>query len=451
MDEVLTRKSEPRAVISQVFSGSLGEELGLVPGDIIYQVNGIPVRDLIDFEFQWAGDEATLLLQRKSEKGREEITIEKDYDEPLGVEFASGVFDGVRHCKNKCLFCFVDQMPQGLRSSLYEKDDDYRLSFLQGNFVTLTNLTRDDKERIKRLHLSPLYVSVQAAEGEVRRKLLKNPCSARIMEDLQELTEAGISFHTQIVLCKGINDKEHFYESVRMLDRLGEHILSLAVVPAGITRFRKNPEDFPPFTEDEARVLIEWVGNYQKEAQVRRGTRFLYASDEWYIKGKMPFPEAEAYEGFPQLENGVGLCRLFLDDFYENEEELPVSMEYPVEIYAISGKSPESFLMQVVDRLNQITNLKVTLLPLENKFFGERVTVTGLLTGSDLVEGLRHLPAGARVLVPDILFKKGETLFLDDLTLQDVENIRNLCLLPFNSTFSGLWEKIEQEEKRNEA
>lgn len=429
-------------IISKVYPETIAWEIGLETGDKIIAINQTPLRDLIDLEFLWADQEIELLIEKNKTGQEETIFIEKDYDEILGVEFTSAVFDGIRHCKNNCLFCFVDQMAPGMRPSLYQKDDDYRLSFLQGSFITMTNLTEADKERIKEQRLSPLYVSVHSADPDNRKMLLKNPISSRIIEDLEELAEAGIEFHTQIVLCKSINDGAFLDYSIKKLESLGQAILSLAVVPVGITKFRKDQETFPDFTIEESREIIKSVEGWQKKIKQERGYNFVYLADEFYVKAKEDFPPTEAYDDFPQLENGVGLARIFIDDYLAEKDSLPKKVAEKVQKVLVCGRSPESFLKEIVDKLNETENMDLELRPLTNEFFGPRVTVTGLLTGQDLLAGLSDIAPGTQVLIPDIMLRDGHEVFLDGKNLNELTEESALKIEKFDSTFAGLYENI---------
>lgn len=429
-------------IISKVYPETIAWEIGLETGDKIIAINQTPLRDLIDLEFLWADQEIELLIEKNKTGQEETIFIEKDYDEILGVEFTSAVFDGIRHCKNNCLFCFVDQMAPGMRPSLYQKDDDYRLSFLQGSFITMTNLTEADKERIKEQRLSPLYVSVHSADPDNRKMLLKNPISSRIIEDLEELAEAGIEFHTQIVLCKSINDGAFLDYSIKKLESLGQAILSLAVVPVGITKFRKDQETFPDFTIEESREIIKSVEGWQKKIKQERGYNFVYLADEFYVKAKEDFLPTEAYDDFPQLENGVGLARIFIDDYLAEKDSLPKKVAEKVQKVLVCGRSPESFLKEIVDKLNETENMDLELRPLTNEFFGPRVTVTGLLTGQDLLAGLSDIAPGTQVLIPDIMLRDGHEVFLDGKNLNELTEESALKIEKFDSTFAGLYENI---------
>ena len=429
-------------IISKVYPDTIAWEIGLETGDKILAINQTPLRDLIDLEFLWADQEIELLVEKNINGQEEIIFIEKDYDEILGVEFSSAVFDGIRHCHNNCLFCFVDQMAPGMRPSLYQKDDDYRLSFLQGSFITLTNLTEADKKRIKEQRLSPLYVSVHSADPDNRKKLLKNPLSSSIIEDLEELAAAGIKFHTQIVLCKSINDGSFLDYSIEKLESLGPSILSLAVVPVGITKFRKDQDKFPDFTQEESREIIKSVEGWQKKIKLERGYNFVYLADEFYVKAQESFPATDAYDDFPQLENGVGLARIFIDDYQAEKKHLPEKLDQEVKKVLICGQSPENFLREIIDQLNKIDNLNLELRSLENDFFGHRVTVTGLLTGQDLLRGLSDLRPGAEVLIPDIMLRDGQDVFLDGKSLGQLIEETNLKIEKFDSSFAGLYENI---------
>lgn len=429
-------------IISKVYPETIAWEIGLEKGDKILKINGNIVRDLIDFEFLWAEEKVEILVKKGATGEPEIIHIEKDYDEILGVEFTSAVFDGVKHCKNNCLFCFVDQMAPGMRDSLYEKDDDYRLSFLQGNFITMTNLTDEDRERIIKQNLSPLYVSVQSAGAENRKLLLKNPQAEKIIKELKDFINQGIEFHTQIVLCKGINDGKFLEYSIEELESLGENILSLAIVPVGITKFRKNQELFPEYTKDEAKEIIKMVHKYQKDFYNKRESNFVYLGDEIYIRADEEFPSYDSYDGFPQLENGIGLSRIFIDEYLEYKKKLPVSIKNKEKIYLVSGKSPEKYLNKIINDLNKIENLNLELKAIENTFFGNRVTVTGLLTATDLIEGLREVPYGSRVIIPAVMLKQGEETFLDNKNVKDIEKELKIDISVFDNTFMDLAGKI---------
>lgn len=406
-------------VIAAVAPNSIASELGLIPGDKIVEVNGEKITDLIDFSFAFADEEVELLVERIN--GEQELfEIEKDYDEELGIEFESAVFDGVRRCANKCIFCFVDQMAPNLRQSLYVKDDDYRLSFLYGNFVTLTNLTERDAERIKRLHLSPLYVSVHATDGSVRANMLNNKNASNIIEQLKKLISFGVEIHTQVVLCPGVNDGQVLQKTFEELYAMQPGILSMAIVPVGLSRFRDNCYPLRGFTKEESIRIIDTVSNWQEKSRQTTGNSFVYLSDEFYLAAAHPIPSYEFYDGFPQLENGIGLVRCFLTEWLETEFDAS-GYEKPIYLDVVCGISAQKVLQPLFSALH-IPNLNIRLIPVENSFFGPDITVTGLLTGRDIIAKLNSLSGNrSGVILPGAALRKGEEVFLDDLNVNDVE------------------------------
>lgn len=429
-----------KAVIAEVFPDSLAFELGLEPGDRILKINNIVPEDLIHFQYLWADEDIQLLIKHKT--GEEVLyEIEKDYDEGLGVVFEQAVFDRIRPCHNKCLFCFVDQMAPAMRTSLYEKDDDYRLSFLQGNFITLTNLNDNDLRRIKELHLSPLYVSVHTTDPVLRTKILGNPKAHRIMEQLRTLIDWGIKIHSQIVLCPGINDGQYLEKTIHDLSSLWPGIQSIAIVPVGVTKFRKDLEKFPVFQKKYAEDLVDWISEKQHYFRKKFGPSLVYLGDEIYILAQRDFPSSDYYDGFPQTENGIGVSRLFLDEFKMEKDNLPCSTEEKHFIIA-TGKLGGKVLKPVISQLNNIKGVHLELKEIENHFFGSRVTVAGLLTGEDLLRGLKDVPKNKIVLISDIMIKKGENIFLDGLKPEDVEERLGIKVIPVENNAHGLLHQI---------
>ncbi|MBP2634247.1 MAG: putative radical enzyme [Firmicutes bacterium] len=403
-----------KGIISNIKPDSIGAELGLVPGDRLLAVNGEPVQDIIDLSFALAEEEIELLVERVSGE-QEVIAFEKDYDEELGLEFESAVFDKVRHCANKCIFCFVDQMPSGLRESLYVKDDDYRLSFLYGNFITLTNLNTHDLSRIARLHLSPLYISVHTTNSELRKQMLNNKQAGIIMDQLKQLTDYGIELHTQIVLCPGFNDGKELEKTIQDLYSLRPSVLSLAIVPVGLTRFRDNCEPLDKFSASAAGEVIELVHKWQEKSRRDSGESFVYLADEFYLSASKEIPSYEFYDGFPQLENGIGLIRSFLADW--EQAEVPISGYSETHyIDVVCGVSAEKILAPLLADFH-VPNLVIRVIAAPNNFFGKNITVTGLLTGGDIISVLQKLP-GKRsgIIIPGVALRKGEQVFLDDMT-----------------------------------
>lgn len=407
-----------QGIIASVRPGSIAARLGLVPGDRLINVNGQSPQDLIDLSFA-VSDHRFELTVEKEDGNQKTYLVKKGRNDDLGIEFESAVFDKVRCCANRCVFCFVDQMPAGMRNSLYVKDDDYRLSFLYGNFVTLTNLAPHDIERIKRLHLSPLYVSVHATDGEVRANMLNNPRASNIIDQLNELVSFGTELHAQIVLCPGINDGLVLEKSFRDLFALWPNVLSLAIVPVGLTRYRQNCQPLDGFTPAAAAAVIDQVKGWQDICREQVEDNFVYLADEFYLAAERSVPDYDFYGEFPQLENGVGLVRCFLDEW----EKTAVSGYYaePLTLDVICGVSAAKILAPLLAELT-IPNLTVRLIPVENRFFGPSITVTGLLTGRDMLNALQltqHKRDG--VIIPGIALRKGENIFLDDITLGEFE------------------------------
>lgn len=409
----------PQALIDSVRSGSLAHKAGLVAGDAILSVNGQSPTDLIDLSFAFA--EEKLLLQVKTAKGEEKtLTIKKRFQDDLGIEFASAVFDDVRRCANRCIFCFVDQMAPGMRDSLYIKDDDYRLSFLYGNFITLTNLTPADVQRIRALHLSPLYISVHVTDPAARARMLGRK-EAAILEPLDRLLAAGIEVHTQVVLCPGENDGNLLERTIQdLLDRQ-EQVLSLAIVPVGLTKYRADCYPLKGFTVEEAQTVVQQVTRWQEICLNKYERRFVFLSDEFYLQAGLPLPGVEEYEDFPQLENGVGLVADFCNEW--NEVAVPeIDGRRPKSIAVACGVSAGPILEELINQLPHAETVIVQ--PVMNRFFGEQVTVTGLLTGSDYAATLALPSCDAHgIIIPGVSIRKGEEIFLDGMSVAELERI----------------------------
>lgn len=416
------------AIISAVEPAGKAERAGLVPGDEILRINGETVQDLIDLSFALAEEKIELEVKKYSGE-IVRLQIRKKVDETLGFEFESAVFDRVRTCANKCLFCFVDQMPSGLRDTLYVKDDDYRLSFLYGNFVTLTNLTEADFQRIRRLHLSPLYVSVHTTNGPLRERLLGTPRAAKIMEQLRRFAEAGIEMHTQVVLCPDHNDGEQLTKTIRELAELRPEILSLAIVPVGLTRFRTSCQPLRTFSAAEAAKIVAEVGDWQQKFRAETENSFVYLSDEFYLKAGLPIPAEEIYDGYPQLENGIGLVRSFLSDWDATGGcgALALSPERSLgRTVIVSGTAFAPTLAELLRSWAPTVHVEAVV----NRFFGSAVNVSGLLTGGDIAAHVRSLDAPPqRLIIPATTLRKGAAVFLDGMTLEELKRIVNVPVL----------------------
>lgn len=413
------------ARIERVEKGSLAEELGLEAGDYLYKINGQIIWDFLDYQYLSYEEELDLQIV-KANGGNWSIEIDKDESEDLGLEFLSPVFDGIRKCRNKCVFCFVDQMPPGMRSTLYCKDDDYRLSFLHGNYITLTNLKDEDLEKIIQYRLTPLYISVHTTNSNLRIKMMNNPTAGKIKEQLTLLTKAGIQINVQIVLCPGLNDREFLDETISDLAKLHPQLISIAVVPVGLTKHRQGLYPLETICKEKAIQIISQVEEWQRKFKKELGTKLVFLSDEFYLTAGSEFPKEEEYEDFPQIENGVGLARIFLDDFIKQERSLPKSLPKKKRVTIISGSSAAKFLHRIVDKLNKIKNLQVNLEIIKNSFFGTSITVTGLLTGADIIASLKNKELGNELLIPRILLKEGEEVLLDGMKLEDLEKALNI-------------------------
>lgn len=422
--------------IADVLTGSIANELEISAGDHLIAVNGVTPLDMIEYGFLTAEECLDLEVEKKDGE-RLFFDIEKDPDEDLGLVFAEDTFDGEKRCKNKCIFCFVDQMPENLRDTLYVKDDDYRLSFLYGNFITMTNLAEKDLERIKKLRISPLYISVHATNPNLRRKILGNCKAGDICRIIGELAAAGIEMHTQIVLCPGINDGRELETTIETLASYWPAVSSVAVVPVGLTRFQKNPS-LRVYRPDEAAAIVDEISQKQIDYLEKIDSRFVFLADEFYLMAGKSIPDYDHYEGFPQIENGVGLVRLLWQEFQDKEGEIPTRLASPRQVTLVTGESAKMVLQHLVDRFNLVGNLNVELLTVSNRFFGSTVTVAGLLTGSDLVAGLsawrlNRIEERPLVLIPSVMLKFAEDVFLDGLTVGEVADklsIRMVAVAP---------------------
>ncbi len=419
----VTRQPQP-AVVDQVEQGSIGEELGFEPGDQLMSINGVRPRDLIDYRYLCVNEELHLEVRDASGEFHQ-VDLEKDADDGLGLGFTEALFDGLRQCNNHCPFCFIDQQPPGHRHSLYLKDDDYRLSFLYGSYLTLTNLTEADWQRIDQQRLSPLYVSVHATEPKLRERLLVNPRAGLLMQQLSWFGERDLQVHAQVVVCPGLNDGAALERSLRDLASHGRGdwpaVLSAAVVPVGLTRFRPPDDGLAPVSPACARTVIDQVEILQQEFQQQLGTRFAWLSDEWYLIAGLPLPPRLDYEDLPQQENGVGTIRAFLEALDDATRTLPERIDQPRRCSWVVGRIVASALRPVTERLNAIDGLEVQLLGLPSPYWGQDQVVTGLLTGEDLLKGLDGLDLGDELLLPSVMLRQGQPVFLDDVTLEQLQ------------------------------
>lgn len=408
-------------VISKVRDGSIAMELELEPGDRLIAINDKEIEDVFDYQYM-AEDEYIVLTVIKKNNEEWELEIEKEYGEELGIEFENGLMDEYRSCRNKCMFCFIDQMPEGMRETLYFKDDDSRLSFLQGNYVTLTNMSDKDIDRIIEYKLSPINISIHTTNKELRCKMLNNRFAGTALDKIDTLYKAGIEMNGQIVLCKGVNDGEELDKSISDLSKYIPHLRSVSVVPVGLTKFRDNLYPLEPFNKEDAKEVLGIIHGWQEKLYKEHDTHFIHAGDEWYILAGEDFPKEERYDGYLQLENGVGMIRLLENEFQKVYNELEGDA-LARKVSIATGVSAYEFIKGFAEKLeSKFINTDIKVYKIINNYFGERITVSGLITGTDLIEQLKGRELGERLLLPCNVLRSGENVFLDDITVSQLEN-----------------------------
>lgn len=401
-------------IIADVTPGSIASQLGIRPGDELLRMNGKHLVDFIDYQAFSCARRMKLLTRRGNEEL--EYSFSKEEYEPLGLTFTTQLMSGVRNCVNHCLFCFVDQLPEGTRDSMHVKDDDWRLSLMMGSYVTLTNVSDREMDRIVERQAAPLYISVHATDPELRAKLLGTPRAARLMGQLRKLQAGGLSFHAQVVLCPGINDGAALDRTVEDLAGLYPCCQTLALVPVGLTGHREGLCPIKSYDQASARQLLDQLEGWQEQFRQRLGVSFVYASDELYVLAGRETPPDEWYDGYPQIDNGIGLIRLLETEYVEAYQEADWSLVRPGRVAIATGVSAAGFLRGLLARY-PVPGVEVTVYPVPNRFFGESVTVAGLVTGGDLVERMRGV-ACDRVLITQCMLRRGEDVFLDGMTLE---------------------------------
>lgn len=426
-------------IIKAVEPGSIGEEVGIEPGDSLLAVNGEEPEDIFDYQYMIQEEYLEVLIEKNMEHyGTKEepeqwiLEIEKEEWEDLGIEFENGLMDEYRSCHNKCIFCFIDQMPKGMRETLYFKDDDSRLSFLQGNYITLTNMSDKDLDKIIKYHLSPINISFQTMNPELRCKMLHNRFAGEALKKVDRLYEAGITLNGQIVLCKGVNDGEELEYSIKELTKYLPNLESVSVVPVGLSKYREGLYPLEPFTKEDALNVLDTIHKWQEKVYKEYGMHFIHASDEWYILAGKEMPPASQYDGYLQLENGVGMIRLMMDEFYQSVEDyrlavanrkesrLPEHIEKTVSV--ATGRLAYPYIKEIARKLMELfPKATIQVYEIINEFFGERITVSGLLTGQDIKKQLMGKDLGERLWLPQNVLRAGERVFLDDLTLEELE------------------------------
>lgn len=405
--------------IGAVDPGSIAEALELEPGDCVLSIDGHELEDIFDYEY-YINSEAIVMEVRKADGEEWELEIENGYED-LGITFENGLMSEYRSCRNKCVFCFIDQMPPGMRETLYFKDDDTRLSFLQGNYVTLTNLSDYDVERIIKFKLAPINISVQTTNPELRCEMLHNRFAGQALKRIDELYKAGVPMNGQIVLCKGLNDGEELERTIRDLSKYLPYMESVSVVPVGLSKFRDGLYPLKPIEREDAAKTIDLIERWQKKLYEEHGTHFIHASDEFYILAGRPLPEEERYDGYIQLENGVGMLRLLEEEVESALQELQGD-GVEEEISIATGQLAAPFIERHVNSVRRkYPNCTIHVYPIRNHFFGEQITVAGLVTGQDLIGQLKDKRLGSRLLLPECMFRSGEEVFLDDITRGELQ------------------------------
>lgn len=417
-------------IIKSVQKNSIAQEMEMEPGDAILKINDEEIQDIFDYQFLTQDDYIEVLLRKKS--GEEWLLeIDKDFDEDLGIEFENGLMDDYRSCHNKCIFCFIDQMPKGMRETLYFKDDDSRLSFLQGNYVTLTNMSEHDIMRIVRYHLSPINISFQTMNPQLRCMMLNNRFAGDALKKVDILNENDIIMNGQIVLCKGVNDGKELDYSIRELTKYIPNLQSVSVVPVGLSRHREGLYPLEPFGKEDAIEVLELIHSWQKRIYSEHGIHFIHASDEWYILAGLPIPEADRYDGYLQLENGVGMVRLLMNEFEEATEKLQKKLKKQKRkplgethrITMATGRLIYPCICQMAARMEEILgDIEIHVQAVRNDFFGEMITVSGLLTGQDILAQTKDLDLGEALILPQNVLRSGEEVFLDDMTRSELES-----------------------------
>lgn len=433
-------------IVSAIVPGSIAEELGIRPRDKLLAIDGHEIEDIFDYQF-YVEDEEIVLLIEKPDGEQWELEIGKEADEDLGIEFGQGLMDEYRSCYNKCIFCFIDQMPEGMRDTLYFKDDDSRLSFLQGNYVTLTNMNDHDIERIIRYRLEPINISFQTTNPELRCRMLHNRFAGDALKKVDRLYQGGIEMNGQIVLCKGVNDGEELERSIRDLTGYLPLLRSVSVVPVGLTKFRDGLYPLEPFTKDEAKCVLETIHRWQEKIYAEYGVHFIHAGDEWYLLAEEEIPEEERYDGYLQLENGVGMLRLLFNEFkeaYDNADGDNKKRNLSI----ATGRLAYPYLKRMAEKMEEkFPDTRIHVYAVRNDFFGERITVSGLITAQDIMAQLRERDLGERLLLPCNMLKADEDIFLDDYTVSQVSDALQVPLVIVKSSGQDLVDAILEERK----
>ncbi|OPJ56874.1 DUF512 domain-containing protein [Alkalithermobacter paradoxus] len=434
-------------VINKVYKGSIADEIGIKEGDILLSINGQKIEDIIEYKFLTCDEYLEVEIENKN-KEIYIYEIEKDYDEDIGIEFLNPIIDSAKSCRNKCMFCFIDQLPSGMRESLYFKDDDSRLSFLQGNFITLTNMSEKDIQKMIQYRISPVNISVHTTDPELRVKMLKNKNAGNVYDTMKRLAQAGIEMNCQIVLCPGINDNEYLDKTISDLAHLYPYVRSVAIVPVGLTKFREGLEYLQEFNKEMSLELIDKTFDIQNKFLKDLNTRFVFLSDEFYVMADRKRPNYEEYEGFIQLENGVGLMTKFEEEVNKYIKNMYIRLRKPRKVSVVTGKSAYTFIDQICKNImNNIEGLEINVYKVRNNYFGESITVSGLITGSDIIQSLQNEDLGDALLIPKSMLKADEDVFLDDVTIKDIEEKLKISIIPCDVEGKQFVKKLITKEK----
>lgn len=439
---ILMRKAD--TTIKYVEPDSVASEAGIEAGDKLVTINGSDFHDILEYRYLTAEYEVTLEVLKK-DGSTEMITVENDYED-LGLEFAEGLIDEAQSCRNKCIFCFIDQLPKGMRDTVYFKDDDTRLSFLQGNYVTLTNMSDEEIDRLIKMRVSPINVSVHATEPKLREMMLGNRFAGKCYDIMKRFAKNNICMNCQIVLCPEINDGEHLKRTLYDLAKLSPNVNSISVVPVGLTRYRDGLYPIKPFTKETSSQTIDFVERIQMEFLDKLGTRLVYLSDEFYINADKNIPPSEEYEGFPQLENGVGLIASMREEF-DSAVNFIRDKEYSRHVSVATGEISYDFIRGLSNRLrDKCRGVKIDVYAIKNDFFGGGVTVSGLVTGGDIIKQLKGKITSDTLIIPHSMLRDNDNIFLDDTAVSDVEKALNVKIVPVYNDGYEFIEKILGEE-----
>ncbi|NLY20044.1 MAG: DUF512 domain-containing protein [Tissierellia bacterium] len=440
----LCKRNEHINIIEEIIPDSIAEELGIEPGDELLLINDQSVLDIIDYKYM-INDEIINMDIKKPNGEIWQFEIEKEYSEDLGIEFTNPLIDKAKNCRNKCIFCFIDQLPPNMRETLYFKDDDSRLSFLQGNFITLTNMSEEEIDRIIKYHISPINISVHTTNPDLRREMLNNKNAGKIMEYLKRFHEANLLVNCQIVLVPGVNDGPELERTLRDLWSMHPSVNSVAIVPIGITKYREGLFNVTPVNSELAKGYIDQVEDLQKEFLSEADTRFAFLSDEFYVLADKDVPEEDEYEGYPQIENGVGLIRNFQTETLNALEEIDI-VEEKLKVTFLTGKLAEEFMNKIAGLLKaKFKNYDINVKGIDNHFFGTTITVAGLVTGGDIIGQLKEDSSDV-IMIPDVMLKQDEDIFLDNVTLEELEQKLNKKIIVTEVDGFDLVNKLKEEK-----